>query len=64
MLINIWPGYWEDKSEKINMRVYEVNEKSVGMVKGGLVKFGGFQVMNFGITLVVSFWIIPLVLGG
>ena len=64
MLINIWPGDWENQFERMNMRVYEVNGKSMEMVKGGLVKFGGFQVMNFGRTLVVSFWILPLVLRG
>ena len=29
----------------------------------GIEKFGGFQSMNFGITLVVLFQLVPLVLG-
>ena len=33
-------------------------------LKDGLGKFGGFQAMNFGRTLVVSFWLLILALGG
>ena len=29
----------------------------------GIEKFDGFQAMNFGITVVVSFQLLPLVLG-
>ena len=32
--------------------------------KEGLENFGGFQAMNIGIMLVISFWPVPLVLGG
>ena len=33
------------------------------MYKKGFGKFEGFQATNFGRTLFVSFWILPLVLG-
>ena len=34
MLIKIWPGDWNNQSERINMKVDEENDKAVGMVNG------------------------------
>ena len=44
----------------MNIRVDEDNGKYVGM--DGIEKFGGFQSMNFGRTMVVSFQLLHLVL--
>ena len=33
-LTDLWPGYWKNKSERINMNAYKDNGKSVGIVNG------------------------------
>ena len=45
------------------MRVDEDNGNAVVMLNRWYQKFGGFKAMHFGIILVVSFHILPLVLG-
>ena len=45
------------------MRLDEENGRATGMEKEVLGKFATFQVMNFGRTSVVSFWLLPSVLG-
>ena len=34
ILIKIWPGYWNNQSERMNTKVDEDNGKSAGMMNG------------------------------
>ena len=47
----------------MNKKVDDENGKAVGMMNVQAQKVGGFQAMNFGRILVVSFQLLPLVLG-
>ena len=64
MLINIWPGGCNNQLERMNTKVGKYNGKDVGMVNGPARKFVGFQATNIGRSLVVSFQLLHLVLGG
>ena len=64
MLIKICPGNWISQLKSTNHKVDEDNGKHRIKVMCGIEKFVGFPEINFGRTLVVSFQLLPLVLGG
>ena len=64
MLIKIWPGDWISELNSMNRKVDEDNGKAWNKVNERYQKFIGFPATNFGRTLVVSFQLLPLVLGG
>ena len=39
MLMNLWPGDWDNQSEMMNMRVDEDNMRAIGTEKGRIRKF-------------------------
>ena len=47
MLMKLWPGYWKNNLEGINMKVNEDNGKYVGMVRGWARKFWRFSGNKF-----------------
>ena len=47
MSMKLWPGYWNNQLESLNMRVDEDNGESVVIVNGWDQKFWRFQEMNF-----------------
>ena len=46
-LINLWPGDWKNKLERMNIKVDEDNGKSVGMVNVRARKFWRFSSNEF-----------------
>ena len=60
--MKIWTGYSDNQLERMNMRVDDDNGIAMIMGKLRIRKFQHLQAMNFGRTLVVSFWNLPLVL--
>ena len=64
MLIKLWPGYWISQLKRMNQKMDEDNGKALNKGMYGIEKFVGFPAMNFGRTLVVSFQLLTLVLGG
>ena len=63
MLIKLLPRDWKTQLKRIKHRVDEDNGKSIGIGNEWYQKFICFPEMNFGRTLVVSFQLLPLVLG-
>ena len=63
MLTNLCPGGWNNNSERTDMKVDEENGKAMGMVNGRHQKVWRFSEINFGITLVALFQLLPLVFG-
>ena len=62
MLMKIWPGYRKNQLERMNTYVDEDNGKAMGMVNERYQKVWASN--EFGRTLIVSFQLLPLVLGG
>ena len=50
MMANLWPGYCNNKLERMNIKVDKENGKVVVMVNGQAQKVRRFKAMNFGIT--------------
>ena len=64
MLMKLWHVDWKTKSKRVNLKVDEDNGNQMGIGNIWYRKVCHFQAMNFGRTLVVSFQLLPLVLGG
>ena len=47
MLMKLWPGYWKNRLEIINIKVDEENGKSVIMVNGQAQKVLWFLINDF-----------------
>ena len=64
ILIKLWPGDWISQLNRMNRKVDEENGKALNKGNVRYQTFVGYSAMNFGRTLVVSFQLLPLVLGG
>ena len=62
-LIKLWPGDWIYQLKRVNRKVDEENGNSWLKVMFGIEHFVASQAVNSGRTLVVSFQLLPLVLG-
>ena len=63
ILMKLWTGYWNNKLERMKVKVDKENGKAAGMVNGSYRKARKLSRNEFGRTLVVSFQLLPLVLG-
>ena len=64
MLIKICPGEWKTQLKTINHKVDEDNGKALEKGNVHYINVCWFSINEFGKTLVVSFQLLPLVLGG
>ena len=62
MLIEIWTVDWNNRLNRMNMKMGEDNGKALVMVNGKYQNFSGFQAMNFERILFFLFQLLPLVL--